>query len=96
MAKLTDDQVQDGLSRLPGWGRQGDEIVKEYKFGGFGDAVAFVARIAFRAEKADHHPDLDIRYNKVRVALSTHSEGGLTSKDLELAAQVEAAAFAEA
>jgi len=95
MAKLTDEQVQDGLTSLPGWERQGDEIVKEYKFGGFGDAVAFVTRIAFRADKADHHPDLDIRYNKVRVALSTHSEGGLTGKDLDLAAQVEAAAFAE-
>ena len=93
MAKLTDDEVRDGLSGLPGWERQGDEIVKEYKFGGFGDAVAFVVRIGFRAEKADHHPDMDIRYNKVRVALSTHSEGGLTGKDLDLAAQVEAAAF---
>jgi 4a-hydroxytetrahydrobiopterin dehydratase len=92
MAKLTDDEVRDGLTGLPGWGREGDEIVKEYKFGGFGDAVAFVVRIAFRAEKADHHPDLDIRYNKVRVVLSTHSEGGLTGKDLDLAAQVEAAA----
>lgn len=96
MAKLTDDQVREGLTRLPGWGRQGDEIVKEYEFGGFGDAVAFVVRVAFRAEKADHHPDLDIRYNKVRVVLSTHSEGGLTDKDLDLAAEIEGAAFAEA
>jgi 4a-hydroxytetrahydrobiopterin dehydratase len=91
VAKLTDDEVREGLSGLDGWERQGDEIVKEYRFAGFGDAVAFVVRIAFRAEKADHHPDLDIRYNRVRVALSTHSEGGLTGKDLALAAEMEAA-----
>jgi 4a-hydroxytetrahydrobiopterin dehydratase len=92
VAKLTDDEVREGLASLPGWEREGDEIVKEYRFDGFGDAVAFVVRVAFRAEKANHHPDLDIRYNRVRVALSTHSEGGLTGKDLSLAGQVEAAA----
>jgi 4a-hydroxytetrahydrobiopterin dehydratase len=92
VAKLTDDDVQKGLATLPGWDRQGDEIVKEYKFDGFGDAIAFVVRLAFRAEKANHHPDLDVRYNKVRVALTTHSEGGLTSKDMALAAEAEGAA----
>ena len=90
MAKLSDQQVQEGLGRLPGWGRDGDEIAKEFRFDGFGAAIAFVVAVAFRAEKADHHPDLDIRYNKVRVALSTHSEGGLTGKDLSLAGEVEA------
>jgi 4a-hydroxytetrahydrobiopterin dehydratase len=92
VAKLSDDEVRDGLSGLDGWERDGDEIVKEYRFAGFGDAVAFVVRIAFRAEKADHHPDLDIRYNRVRVSLSTHSEGGLTGKDLALAAEIETVA----
>ena len=91
MAKLGDEQVQQGLADLAGWERQGDEIVKEFRFAGFGDAIAFVVRLAFRAEKADHHPDLDVRYNRVRVALSTHSEGGLTSKDLALAAEADAA-----
>ena len=90
MAKLSDQQVQEGLERLPGWGRDGDEIAKEFRFDGFGAAIAFVVAVAFRAEKADHHPDLDIRYNRVRVALSTHSEGGLTEKDLSLAGEVEA------
>jgi 4a-hydroxytetrahydrobiopterin dehydratase len=89
MTKLNDDQVREGLSGLAGWERQGDEIAKEYRFEGFGDAVAFVVSIAFRAEKANHHPDLDIRYNRVRVALSTHSEGGLTAKDLDLAGEIE-------
>jgi 4a-hydroxytetrahydrobiopterin dehydratase len=92
MAKLTDDDVEKGLATLPGWARNGDEIVKEFEFDGFGDAIAFVVRLAFRADKADHHPDLDVRYNRVRVALSTHSEGGITAKDLGLAAEAEGAA----
>ena len=92
MTKLTDEQVREGLSGLAGWERQGDEIVKEYRFDGFGDAVAFVVGVAFRAEKANHHPDLDVRYDRVRVALSTHSEGGITAKDLALAAEADGAA----
>ena len=92
MAKLSDDEVRDGLASLPGWERNGDEIVKEYRFDGFGDAIAFVVRVAFRADKADHHPDIDVRYNRVRVALSTHSDGGITAKDLALAAEADAAA----
>jgi 4a-hydroxytetrahydrobiopterin dehydratase len=91
---LSDDEIRAGLERLDGWERQDDEIVKEYRFDGFADAVAFVVRVAFRAETVDHHPDLDIRYNRVRVALSTHSEGGLTGKDFSLAAEIEAAAGA--
>jgi 4a-hydroxytetrahydrobiopterin dehydratase len=91
VAKLSDDEVRQGLSTLPDWEREGDAIVKEYRFDGFGDAIAFVVRVAFRAEKANHHPDLDVRYNRVRVALSTHSEGGITGKDLALAAEVDAA-----
>lgn len=92
MATLTDDDVQKGLATLPGWDREGDAIVKEYKFDGFGDAIAFVVRLAFTAEKANHHPDLDVRYNRVRVALSTHDQGGITPKDLALAAEAEGAA----
>lgn len=92
MAKLSDDEVQQGLAKLDGWERQGDEIVREFKFDGFGDAIAFVVRLAFRADKADHHPDLDVRYNRVRVALSTHSEGGITAKDFALAGEANAAA----
>jgi 4a-hydroxytetrahydrobiopterin dehydratase len=92
MAKLTVDEVQQGMASLAGWERQGDEIVKEYRFDGFGDAIAFVVRLAFRAEKANHHPDLDVRYNRVRVALSTHSDGGITAKDLALAAEADTAA----
>jgi 4a-hydroxytetrahydrobiopterin dehydratase len=92
VAKLSADEIRDGLAKLDGWERQGEEIVKEYRFDGFADALAFVVRVGFSAEKADHHPDLDIRYNRVRVGLSTHSEGGLTGKDLALAAEVDSAA----
>jgi 4a-hydroxytetrahydrobiopterin dehydratase len=92
MAKLADDDVQKGLATVPGWAREGDSIVKEYKFETFGDAIAFVVRLGFKADKADHHPDLDVRYNRVRVVLSTHSDGGITAKDLALAAEAEGAA----
>ena len=92
MAKLSGDEVQQGLSKLDGWDREGDEIVKEFGFDGFGDAIAFVVRLGFRAEKANHHPDIDVRYNRVRVALSTHSEGGITDKDLALAGEADTAA----
>ena len=92
MSTLTDDEITEGLATLAGWERDGDEIVKEYRLGNFKDAMAFVVRLSYEAEAANHHPDLDIRWNKVRVALSTHSEGGLTTKDLDLAAAVEAVA----
>ena len=86
---LSDDEISAGLGALPGWERQGDEIVKEYKFPRFMDAIGFVGWVADAAEAADHHPDIDIRYNKVRLALSTHSAGGLTEKDLNLAREIE-------
>ena len=90
MAPLSDDQMAERLAKLPDWERQGDEIVKTFELPTFPDAIAFVTRIADRAEAADHHPDLDIRYRKVRVALSTHDAGGLTDKDFDLATEIEA------
>ena len=90
--KLTDDEVRDGLAGLPGWSREGDEIVKVYELPTFMGAIDFVGRVAGLAEAANHHPDLDIRYRKVRVALSTHDSGGLTALDLALAGQIEGAA----
>ena len=89
MAKLSDAEITAGLSALPGWAREGDEIVKTFDCGSFPDAVAFVVRIGFFAERADHHPDLDVRWKRVRVALSTHDAGGLTAKDLALATEIE-------
>jgi 4a-hydroxytetrahydrobiopterin dehydratase len=96
MPPLPDDQITERLATLPGWERAGDEIVKTFELPSFPEAIAFVTRVADRAEAADHHPDLDIRYRKVRVALSTHSEGGITAKDFALAAEIEAAAQPDA
>lgn len=92
MATLSEQEIRSALADLPGWDVGDGEIRKEYKLPNFMDAVGFVNRIADRAEAADHHPDLDIRYNRVRVALSTHSEGGITAKDTALAAEIEKAA----
>jgi 4a-hydroxytetrahydrobiopterin dehydratase len=93
-SKLSDDEVRDGLARLPGWSREGDEIVKVYELATFMGAIDVVGRIAALAEAADHHPDLDIRYRRVRVALSTHDAGGLTAADLSLAGEIEGVAGA--
>jgi 4a-hydroxytetrahydrobiopterin dehydratase len=92
MATLSDTEVKAALAEVPGWELAGADIVKEYKFKDFVAAMAFVNRVADRAEAANHHPDIDIRWNKVRLALSTHSEGGLTRNDFALAAEIEALA----
>jgi 4a-hydroxytetrahydrobiopterin dehydratase len=89
MSGLTDDEITTGLSGLPGWERSGDQIAKEYRLGNFKDSVAFVVRLSYEAEAANHHPDLDIRWNRVLVALSTHDEGGITAKDMDLAGVIE-------
>ena len=94
MATLSDTEVKAALADVPGWEVAGVEIVKEYKFADFVEAMAFVNRVAEAAEAANHHPDIDIRWNKVRLVLSTHSEGGLTSNDFALASQIEGLATA--
>jgi len=91
VAALSDDRVSDGLARLEGWEREGDAIVRTYELASFRAVIEFVGRIADLAEAANHHPDLDIRYRRLRVLLSTHSEGGITDKDLALAEQIDAA-----
>ena len=88
---LSDDEVRAGLDRLPGWARVGDEIVREYELASFRAVIAAVGAIADAAEAANHHPDLDIRYRRLRVALTTHDQGGITGKDLALAAEIDAA-----
>jgi 4a-hydroxytetrahydrobiopterin dehydratase len=86
---LSDGDVDDALRTLPGWARDGDSIVKQFELPTFPDAIAFVTRVGFFAERADHHPDLDIRWRKVRVQLSTHDSGGITEKDVSLAREIE-------
>jgi 4a-hydroxytetrahydrobiopterin dehydratase len=89
MATLADAEITARLAALPGWAREGDEIVKTFDCGTFAAAIAFVVRIGFFAERADHHPDLDVRWKRVKVALTTHDEGGLTANDFDLATQIE-------
>ena len=92
MAVLSEDEIRTRLESLAGWEQGDGAIGKDYRFDTFPQAVAFVVTVAFSAEAANHHPDLDIRYNRVHVELSTHSEGGVTEKDVELAAEIEALA----
>jgi len=87
---LDDDQIATRLATLPGWEREGDEIVKTFELPTFPDAITFVTRLAERAEAANHHPDIDIRWRNVRIALTTHDAGGLTDLDFDLATEIEA------
>ena len=87
--KLEEAQIQERLGRLPGWTRQGQEISREYQFSDFVGAMAFVNHVADQAEKMDHHPDILVRYNKVKLTLSTHSAGGLTDLDFTLAQRID-------
>jgi 4a-hydroxytetrahydrobiopterin dehydratase len=89
MAVLNDAQITEAIASLPGWAHRGDRIEKEYVFEGFPDAVAFFVRVAFAAEAADHHPDLVVHYRRLTLAYSTHSEGGITPKDIEGAKTAE-------
>jgi 4a-hydroxytetrahydrobiopterin dehydratase len=89
---LSDDEISTKLDSLAGWIRQGDAIEKTFELKSFPDAIAFVTRVGFLAEAADHHPDLDVRWRKVKVALSTHAAGGITAKDFDLAGEIEAVA----
>jgi 4a-hydroxytetrahydrobiopterin dehydratase len=90
MPKLTQTEIDTALQTLPGWSQEDNVIRKQYSFGDFAAAMEFVNRVAQAAETADHHPDMDIRYNKVTLLLSTHSAGGLTEKDVALAHEIEA------
>lgn len=93
-ARLSNDDVTARLATLPGWTRSGDAITRTFTFAGFPDAVAFAQRLVGPAESKEHHPDLDIRYNRVIVTLSTHDQGGLTAYDFDLAALVDGAVAA--
>jgi 4a-hydroxytetrahydrobiopterin dehydratase len=89
MPKLSENEIASALEALPGWSRTGDEISKTFDCGSFPGAVAFVVRVGFLAETANHHPDLDVRWKRVRVALTTHDSGGLTANDTDLARRIE-------
>jgi 4a-hydroxytetrahydrobiopterin dehydratase len=92
MALLGDDDITARLDRLPGWQRDGDAIKREFKFDDFQGSVDFVNRITPPAEEMNHHPDIAIAWNKVTLTLSSHSEGGLTENDFELATRIDSLA----
>jgi 4a-hydroxytetrahydrobiopterin dehydratase len=88
--RLDEAAIQEELERVPGWSRAGAAIRRTYRFSGFREAMFFVNGVAALAEAADHHPDIDIRYAEVTLALSTHSAGGLTARDFMLARGIDA------
>jgi 4a-hydroxytetrahydrobiopterin dehydratase len=88
MATLTPQQVATGLAETPGWQVNDAQLTRTVTRKDFRDALLFVNAVGFLAERANHHPDILISWNKVTLTLSTHSEGGLTDKDFELARQV--------
>jgi len=89
MALVGDSEVEAFIEAHADWQREDDAITRTYEFTDFNESMGFVTRVAIAAEKADHHPDIDIRWNKVTLTLSTHSEGGITTKDLDLADAVD-------
>ncbi|MCB2206101.1 4a-hydroxytetrahydrobiopterin dehydratase [bacterium] len=91
MSALAQQEVHTRLEKMSGWSLSDGQITRTYDAASFHRAIGFVAQIAILAEKADHHPDIDIRYNKVVISLSTHSENGITDKDFSLAEQIDEA-----
>jgi 4a-hydroxytetrahydrobiopterin dehydratase len=87
MSALSQAEIGTRLNATPGWKVESGELTRTFQFKDFRAAMAFVDKLADAAEAAGHHPDIDIRYNKVRVALVTHDAGGITAKDFDLAVQ---------
>ena len=81
MNTLTPEEATERLAKLPGWTLSDGAIRRQFTFGNFAEAIAFVVRLGFAAEEADHHPDILINYKRVTLTYSTHSAGGLTEKD---------------
>ncbi len=89
MPLLTENEISSVLEELNTWERNENQIEKTFVRRNFVDSMGFVNKVALLAERADHHPDILIRWNKVSITLSTHSEGGITEKDADLAKQIE-------
>ena len=90
MARLENGEIEGKLEELEGWSREGDAITKEFEHGDFKGSVDFVNRLTSEAEDMNHHPDLEISWATVKVMITTHSEGGLTAGDFELAGRIDA------
>ncbi len=88
MARLTEIERQEFAASYPQWKIEGEALRRTFTFRDFTEAMGFVTKVALLAERADHHPDIEIRWNQVTLTLSTHSEGGLTRRDTDLAARI--------
>ncbi|MCA9287211.1 MAG: 4a-hydroxytetrahydrobiopterin dehydratase [Phycisphaerales bacterium] len=89
MAKMSEAEIRSGLEQASNWTQAGEAIQRTFSFQSFVESMAFVNRVADEAERAEHHPDILIRYNKVTLTLSTHDAGGITRKDFDLALAVD-------
>lgn len=94
LEKLSGKPIQEWLEIHPGWSRKSNTLTKEYRLASFRDSIVFVNRIAGLADAADHHPDIDIRFDRVLITLSTHSVGGITALDLQMAEALDHATSA--
>lgn len=90
MAVLSESELNERLAAMDDWAVKRGQITRTYKLVSFPFAIEFVQRIAALAEAAEHHPDIDIRYDKVKISLSTHDEKGITEKDFALATHIDA------
>jgi 4a-hydroxytetrahydrobiopterin dehydratase len=89
MALLSDEEIKERLKEIPGWQHRGESIVKSFDRGDFVGSIKFIDSLVKPAEDMNHHPDLAVSWSQVEVAISTHSEGGITENDFELAKKVE-------
>ena len=90
MPILTQNEISKNLSSVSGWMQEGNQIAKLFHFKDFAEALSFVNKVGSEAEKMDHHPDIFIHsWNKVKITISTHSEGGITKKDFQLVEKIE-------
>ena len=87
--RLAESEIGSRLGTVSGWAREGNWIRKEFRFASFAESIGFVNRVAQIAEQLDHHPDIDVRYDRVRLLTSTHSAGGLTELDFDLARRID-------
>jgi 4a-hydroxytetrahydrobiopterin dehydratase len=92
MERLDDERIASRLAELEGWEREGDAIAKTFKLSDFVGSVDFVNKLTGPAEEMNHHPDLSVSWNQVRVSITTHAAGGLTANDFELAKRIDALA----
>ncbi len=83
MSTLTDAETRERLGSVPGWNVENGALRRQFTFAGFPEAIAFVVRIGFDAQEADHHPDIEVSYKRVTLTFVTHSAGGLTAKDFD-------------